>query len=414
MMFGQYAGMVDGMGKIEEEKLLRQSMAYLILHEVGHTLGLNHNMMASQLHGHDEAHDASVTQGILAGSVMDYPSVNYAPVGKEQGDFYTEKPGPYDDWAIMYGYSEALADPLEEEKRLTTILSRSAEPQLAFGNDADDMRLAGRHVDPRINIFDMSGDAVDYAKDRFELIKHMAGKLKEKTLVDGRSHNDLTVGVNVLFGEFARQASVVSRYIGGVYLNRAFVGQEGYTQPLTPVPEVEQQNAMDTLSAFVFAPDAIDEMAPLFAYIQRQRRGFSGWGRDESPRLHDMLLGAQKNVLDHVMHPNVLIRLTDTTLYGNTFTAEKMMNNLTDSMFKADIKSDVNSYRRNLQVEYVERLIAMSGLEAKSKYDNFAQASSMYELGRVADMVNKSRGDLATKIHKAFLKERIERAFYKG
>jgi hypothetical protein len=414
MMFGQYAGMADGMGKIEEEKLLRQSMAYLILHEVGHTLGLNHNMMASQLHGHDEAHDASVTQGILAGSVMDYPSVNYAPVGKEQGDFYTEKPGPYDDWAIMYGYSQALADPMAEEKRLTAILSRSAEPQLAFGNDADDMRQAGRHVDPRINIFDMSGDAVDYAKDRFELIKHMAGKLKEKTLVDGRSHNDLTVGVNVLFGEFARQASVVSRYIGGVYLNRAFVGQEGYTQPLTPVPEVEQQNAMDTLSAFVFAPDAIDEMAPLFAYIQRQRRGFSGWGRDESPRLHDMLLGAQKKVLDHVMHPNVLIRLTDTTLYGNTFTAEKMMTNLTDAMFKADSRSDVNSYRRNLQVEYVERLIKMSGLEATSKYDNFAQASSMYELGRVADMVEKSRGDLATKIHKAFLKERIERAFYKG
>ena len=414
MMFGQYAGLVDGMGKIEEDKLLRQSMAYLILHEVGHTLGLNHNMMASQLHGHDEAHDDTVTQGILAGSVMDYPSVNYAPVGKKQGDFYTEKPGPYDDWAIQYGYSEALADPVEEEKRLTAILNRSAEPELAFGNDADDMRSVGRHVDPRINIFDMSGEAVDYAKDRFELIKHMAGKLKGKTLVEGRSHNDLAVGVNVLFGEFARQASVVSRYIGGVYLNRAFVGQEGYTQPLTPVPEDEQQNAMNTLTAFVFAPDAIDEMAPLFAYIQRQRRGFSGWGRDESPRLHDMLLGAQKNVLDHVMHPNVLIRLTDTALYGNTFTAEKMMGRLTDAMFKADIKNDVNSYRRNLQVEYVERLIKMSGLENSSNYDNFAKAAAMYELGRVMDMVKKSRGDKATKIHKAYLKDRIERAFYKG
>ncbi|WP_412971476.1 zinc-dependent metalloprotease [Glaciecola sp. MF2-115] len=414
MMFGQYAGLVDGMGKIEEDKLLRQSMAYLILHEVGHTLGLNHNMMASQLHGHKEAHDDTITQGILAGSVMDYPSVNYAPVGMEQGDFYTEKPGPYDDWAIQYGYSEALADAVEEEKRLTAILNRSAEPELAFGNDADDMRSVGRHVDPRINIFDMSGEAVDYAKDRFELIKHMAGKLKGKTLVEGRSHNDLAVGVNVLFGEFARQASVVSRYIGGVYLNRAFVGQEGYTQPLTPVPEDEQQNAMNTLTAFVFAPDAIEEMAPLFAYIQRQRRGFSGWGRDESPRLHDMLLGAQKNVLDHVMHPNVLIRLTDTTLYGNTFTAEKMMGRLTDAVFKADIKKDVNSYRRNLQVEYVERLINMSGLEGSSKYDNFAKASAMYELGRVMDMVKKSRGDQATKIHKAYLKDRIERAFYKG
>ncbi len=414
MMFGKFAGIVDGMGKIEEEKLLRQSMAYLILHEVGHTLGLNHNMMASQLHGHDEAHDDSVTKGILAGSVMDYPSVNYAPVGKEQGDFYTEKPGPYDDWAIQYGYSEALADPIAEEKRLTAILNRSAEPELAFGNDADDMRAAGRHVDPRINIFDMSGDAVDYAKDRFELIKHMAGKLKSKTLVEGRSHNDLTVGVNVLFGEFARQASVVSRYIGGVYLNRAFVGQEGYTQPLTPVPESEQLNAMNTLADFVFAPDAIDEMAPLFAYIQRQRRGFSGWNRDESPRLHDMLLGAQKNVLNHVMHPNVLIRLTDTTLYGNTFTAEKMMSKLTDAMFKADAKGTVNSYRRNLQVEYVGRLVAMSGLEKASKYDNFAKASAGYELKRVLDMVKKSRGDQATKIHKAYLKDIIERVFYKG
>ena len=414
MMFGQYAGLVDGMGKIEEDKLLRQSMAYLILHEVGHTLGLNHNMMASQLHGHDEAHDDTVTQGILAGSVMDYPSVNYAPVGKKQGDFYTEKPGPYDDWAIQYGYSEALADPAEEEKRLSAILSRSAEPELAFGNDADDMRAVGRHVDPRINIFDMSGEAVDYAKDRFELIKHMAGKLKDKTLVDGRSHNDLAVGVNVLFGEFSRQASVVSRYIGGVYLSRAFVGQEGYTQPLTPVPEDEQQNAMNTLTAFVFAPDAIDEMAPLFAYIQQQRRGFSGWGKDESPRLHDMLLGAQKKVLDHVMHKNVLIRLTDTTLYGNTFTAEKMMGRLTDAMFKADSKSNVNSYRRNLQVEYVERLVAMSGLEDASKYDNFAKASAVYELGRVMNMTNKSRGDQATKIHRAYLQDRIERAFYKG
>ena len=414
MMFGQYAGLVDGMGKIEEDKLLRQSMAYLILHEVGHTLGLNHNMMASQLHGHDEAHDDTVTQGILAGSVMDYPSVNYAPVGKKQGDFYTEKPGPYDDWAIQYGYSEALADPAEEEKRLSAILSRSAEPELAFGNDADDMRAVGRHVDPRINIFDMSGEAVDYAKDRFELIKHMAGKLKDKTLVDGRSHNDLAVGVNVLFGEFSRQASVVSRYIGGVYLSRAFVGQEGYTQPLTPVPEDEQQNAMNTLTAFVFAPDAIDEMAPLFAYIQQQRRGFSGWGKDESPRLHDMLLGAQKKVLDHVMHKNVLIRLTDTTLYGNTFTAEKMMGRLTDAMFKADSKSNVNSYRRNLQVEYVERLVAMSGLEDASKYDNFAKASAVYELGRVMNMTKKSRGDQATKIHRAYLQDRIERAFYKG
>jgi hypothetical protein len=414
MMFGKVAGLADGIGDIEKDKLLRQSMAYLILHEVGHTLGLNHNMMATQLHNHDDAHNPEITQGILAGSVMDYPSVNYAPVGVEQGDFYSEKPGPYDDWVIQYGYSVSLDDQAAEEKRLNAILNRSAEPELAFGNDADDMRAPGRHVDPRINIFDMSSDAIDYAQDRFVLIKDMAGKIKDKLLQDGRSHNDLVVGANVLFGEMARQAAVVSRYVGGVYLNRAYVGQEGYTQPLTPVPIEEQQKALNTLSAFLFAPDAIEEMEPLFAYLQRQRRGFSGWGRDESPKIHDMLLGAQKNVLNHLMHPNVTMRITDTALFGNEMSIETMMGRLTDGIFKADIKKDVNSYRRNLQVEYVERLIAMSGLEKASKHDNFAQAAATYELGRVLDMVKSSRGNQATKVHKAFLKDRVNRAFHKS
>jgi hypothetical protein len=418
MLFGKFgniaAGLTEGMGDIEEDKLLRQSMAYLILHEVGHTLGLNHNMKATQLHNHDDAHNADITQGILAGSVMDYPSVNYAPVGVTQGDFYSEKPGPYDDWVIKYGYSQALDNPESEEKRLTALLNESAKPELAFGNDADDMRAPGRHVDPRINIFDMSSDAIDYAQDRFVLIKDMAGKIKDKLLVDGKSHNDLVVGANVLFGELSRQSAVVSRYIGGVYLNRAYVGQEGYTQPLTPVPASEQKKAMNTLSAYLFAPDAIKEMQPLFAYMQRQRRSFAGWGRDESPRLHDMMLGAQKNVLDHIMHPNVTMRLTDTALYGNTFTLETMMARLTDSMFKVDIKKNVNSYRRNLQVEYVERLIAMSGLEKPSKHDNFAQASASYELGRIANMLKSSKGDQASKVHKSFLKDRVSRAFYKS
>ncbi|MFT6692042.1 MAG: hypothetical protein ACJAXH_002577 [Colwellia sp.] len=85
----------------------------------------------------------------------------------------------------------------------------------------------------------------------------------------------------------------------------------------------------NTLSSFLFAVDVIKEMEDLSAYLQRQRRSFEGWGRGESPRLHYMMLGAQKNVLNHIMHPNVTMRLTD-------------------SMFKADTNKDVNFYRRNL------------------------------------------------------------------
>ncbi len=414
LLFGQYASLAKGMGDVEKDKLLRQAMHYLILHEVGHTLGLNHNMKASQLHGHDEAHDVEVTQGILAGSVMDYPAVNFAPDGVEQGDFYTEKPGPYDDWAIEYGYSIALDNPEAEEERLQAILSRSAEPELAFGNDADDMRAPGRHLDPRINIFDMSGDAVEYARDRFDLVKSTATEIKDKTLADNRSHNDLAVGVNAVFGEFARQASVVSRYVGGVYVDRTFVGQEGYEQPFTPVPKALQRRAMETLNEYVFAPDAIDTMEPLFAYIQRQRRGFDNFGKNEDPKPHKMLLGAQKNVLSHLLHPAVQMRMSDTALYGNEYSLEQMMGELTKGIFEADIKRDVNSYRRNLQTEYVEQLIKISGLEKASSYDHLAKAAALYELNRIKDMVDNSRGDRASKVHKFYLTDRIERAFYKS
>ena len=414
MLFGQYANLANGMGDIEKDKLLRQSMYYLILHEVGHTLGLNHNMKATQLHDHKDAHNPEITKGILAGSVMDYPSVNYAPVGMKQGDFYTEKPGPYDDWAIEYGYSQALADPKAEEARLEKILSRSAEPELAFGNDADDMRAPGRHLDPRINIFDMSSKAVEYARDRFELIKDTSTKLKDKTLAEGRSHHDLVIGANAVFGEFARQAAVVSRYIGGVYVDRTLVGQEGYQQPFTPVEVERQKRAMQTLSEYVFAPDAIENMEPLFAYLQRQRRGFDHFGKNEDPKPHRMLLGAQKNVLQHVLHPNVLMRLSDSALYGNEYSVEQMMAELSDAVFKADQKSNINSYRRNLQTEYVEQLIKISGLEKPSRYDNFSKATALYELKEILERVDRSRGDRASKIHRSYIKDRINRAFHKS
>lgn len=414
IMFAQTASLANGMGDIEKDKLLRQSMYYLILHEVGHTLGLNHNMMATQLHDHKQAHDSSITKGILAGSVMDYPSVNYAPVGMPQGDFYSVKPGPYDDWVIEYGYSQGLNDEAAEHTRLENILNRSGEHALAFGNDADDMRAPGRHIDPRINIFDMSNNAVAYAKDRFELIKSTATKLKDKTLVEGESHNNLVVGVNVVFGEFARQANVVSRYIGGVYVDRTFVGQEGYKQPFMPVPNALQKEAMQTLTDHVFAPQAISDMQPLFAYLQRQRRSFEAFGKNEDPKLHTMLLTAQKAVLDHVMHPNTLLRLTDTSLYGNTYKVEAVLADLTDAAFEADRKGNVESFRRNLQVEMVERLIKISGLEKPSKYDYMSQAAAVYELDRILDMVGSSRGDKGTKVHRFFLKDRINRAFHKS
>lgn len=395
------------MTNLEQEELLKQAMYYLILHEVGHTLGLNHNMKASQLYGHKEIHDSEKTQGIIIGSVMDYPTINFAPPGVEQGDFYQSKPGPYDDWVINYGYSSALPDASAEKQRLAGILSRSTEPQLAFGNDADDMRSPGLHIDPRVNIYDLSHDAIEYAVDRFHLINESYSKLKKRALESGESYQDLLVGANVIFKEYMAQANVISRYIGGVEIDRSVVNQQGATQPYTPTSESTQKQAMAALSSYLFAPDAMQEMEPLYAFLQPQRRGFNAYDENEDPKIHAMVLNAQKKVLDHIMHVNVLQRISDSELYGNRYTLDEMLSDLTDAIFLVDIKGDVNSYRQNLQAEYVDRLISVSGLISKSKYSYSAKSVAVYELDRIESLIKNKRGNQSSKIHRFYLQKRI-------
>ena len=130
-LFGVQALRAAGASPIQVDDLIKASLYYLILHELGHTFGLNHNMKASQLHSPEVINNRYVTSKIgLAGSVMDYPAINLAPPGEKQGEYYTSKPGPYDKWAIEFGYAESLDDSGAERERQEKLLDRSTEPAL--------------------------------------------------------------------------------------------------------------------------------------------------------------------------------------------------------------------------------------------------------------------------------------------
>lgn len=392
---------------IENDPILEQGLRHLIMHEVGHTLGLNHNMKSHGLWDNEQVHDQSLTQGVIAGSVMDYNPVNLAPVGKEQGDFYSYKPGPYDIWAIEYGYSPALADADAEEARLERILSRSHEPELAFGNDADDMRAPGRHIDPRIMTGAMSSDPVAYAIDRWNLVNHEFEQLLDKGRVDGESHQRVLTSANMLFGQYAGQANVVSRYIGGVYVERDVVGQHDDVRPFTPVSRDTQRQAMRALNDYVFAHDALESMQPVLSYMQQQRRGFSHMGRNEDPRPHQMILNMQRNVFNHILHQNVLQRISDTQMYGNEYSLTDMFNDLTGGIFDGEL----TTVSQNLQVEYINRLIGIAGLESGSGYDNLSQAAAVGQLRRIRNMSAPRRSSDAVQNHYDYLHLIIDRAF---
>lgn len=411
-LFGLTALKAQGLTDIEQREYLKESLYYLVLHEMGHTLGLNHNMKASQLYAPAVINDKALTMKTgLTGSVMDYPASNLALDHAKQGQYFTTTPGPYDHWAIQYGYSPALDNDSAENLRLEKILERSTEPALAFGNDADDMRSPGNGIDPRVMIGDMSSDAITYSVDRLALIDSTMGQIKTKYSTPGRSYQELVNAYAILTGEKATALGVVSRYIGGVYVDRGFVGQPGATVPFTPVPYADQKRAMAVLAKHLFGVDAFKPRADLFPYLQRQRRSFNNFGSNEDPKIHDRVLAIQRGVLDHLLHPTVLRRISDTKLYGNAYTLAEYMSDLTDAIYKDDAKTDVNIFRQGVQTEYVRRLVAITTPPGEASYDYPSQTMALHELRQIKSMLAKAKSaDVLTQAHREAVLLDIERA----
>ncbi len=380
----------------EKRKIIDQMLMELMLHEVGHVLGLSHNMKASNYRSVEDVLDGDETQGITTASIMDYTALVINKPGEEQGDFFATKPGPYDDWAIQFGYDPDLEGEAREKH-----LARSTEPQLMFGNDADDMRSPGSGIDPRVNIWDMSDDSIAFAEYQFELIDEVTPLLKDKLNEPGETWAKLRVATSTMITYKARPAAAVASYIGGVEVTRFDQGQESDSPPYVPVPMDRQKDAMEILGEYIFAPDAFSLPDELVQYSLMQRRGFAHWGNNEDPKLHQLVLGVQKTALARLLNPTVMLRLSDTTLYGNEYTVEEMTSDLTDAIFKDDIKSTINSHRRLLQHDYVEQLIGI--LEGES-HDPLAKAAIFTQLTQIYDWVTSGRvKDAASKSHRAYL-----------
>ena len=395
---------LDAMGADSEEKqrLLEEFLYFLTLHEIGHTLGLNHNFRSSHLHSLDEIYetDSTYPKGMY-GSVMDYPAVPFAMPGENQSQYYTTRPGPYDRWAIEFGYV-----PENDEAKLEEILSRSTQPELAFGNDADDMRSPGKAIDPRAMINDMTNDPIGFSVDQIKLTKSVQSRFKERLLKDGESYQYFVNGYNLSIRRYRDALSTVSRFIGGVYVDRAMVGQEGGTEPLTPVFLEDQRRAMKTLEKELFAPDAFSSFSKTAEFLLSQRRGFNHYNSTEDPKLHNTALGFQKGILDHLLHKRVLARLTDTTLYGNEYQIDQFLTDLTGAIFDADLKSNVNTFRQNLQIEYVDRLL---NIVTGKDYDRISQSMALNRLRWIEDNSSTNRSNnLQTKAHREHILHRIE------
>ncbi|SHJ15102.1 zinc-dependent metalloprotease [Algibacter luteus] len=405
IMFAHAVASVSGASDLEMERIKKESMTALIMHEVGHTLGLNHNMKASQLFSPEELANPEFIKGkCLTASVMDYATLNITKDRSKQGQYDDITVGPYDIWAIQFGYT-----PFKTGKERYDLLNQSTKPELIFGNDADDMRSPGKAIDPRVMTGDQSNDAIQYSIDRIELSNNLINSVKDKFIKNDDTYQELRRAYYVLSGQQASAANIISRYIGGVYVNRAVAGQEGGKQPYTPVSYEDQKRAMNALKRYVFAPNAFDAPNDLYNYLAMQRRGFNFFSGTEDPKIHAQVLIYQKNVLNHILHYNTLQRITDSELYGNTYSLSTFMTDLNHAIFKADIYSSVNSFRQNLQLEYTNMLIDMITGKQSSRYTNNAKSMALYNLKAVRTMAVPS-GNISSRAHKQHLRTLIDNA----
>lgn len=176
--------------------------------------------------------------------------------------------------------------------------------------------------------------------------------------------------------------------------------------PFTAVPLARQKAAMDALGDYIFAADAFNESEELVRHLQAQRRGFNFFGGTEDPKIHARALGIQMAPLDHLLNPVVMQRLTDSGFYGNEYTPAAMVRDLNDAIFGGDLRGNPNAFRRNLQVAYLQRLVAIID---NPEYDPTARAAALAGAQNVRSRLGWFEFGLSaeTKAHRAQIKRTL-------
>jgi len=260
----------------EAQQFVLDYLTDMTMHEVGHTLGLRHNFRSSRVYTDSQLSDRDFTaRNGLAGSVMEYAPINLPRPGEAGGAPFQTALGPYDYWAIEYGYKPIAAT--DEAAELQRIAARGAEPQLAYGTDEDNFL----GIDPESLQFDLGDDVIAFAKKRIEIARDLLARQEARVLSPDSDYSVLRRSVSYAVRDAARAVGLLARQIGGVRTLRDHPGSG--RDPLVPVAAAVQRDALDTLGARRAQrrqPATVaGASAQACARLQRTRRAlFSGEG----------------------------------------------------------------------------------------------------------------------------------------
>ncbi|MBC8522839.1 zinc-dependent metalloprotease, partial [PVC group bacterium] len=354
--------MLDGVPDWFIGPLLRD----IIMHETGHTLGLRHNFKASTVYDVSEMNDQNFEPEAICGSVMDYSPINInVEDGPDQGAFTMMTIGPYDMWAIEYGYTT-------DEKSLPTILSRVNEPELAYSTDEDTF-----DSDPSSRRFDWGKNPLDYSDSQIRLVKQLRETILDRMVKEGQSWGRARSGYEMLLNRQFSAVGIAADWISGTLNNRARKGDPGDRDPIEEIAPEIQRRALSIVLENTMRDEAWGLNSELLHKMTIEKIWGPGGGgsmyTNSSWPIHSRIGGMQASALSMLMNPSTLGGLYDAEVRNDpsidVLTVAEVIQEVTDEVWSelGDMPSSstnrepaISSLRRNLQNEHLSRLIELS------------------------------------------------------
>jgi hypothetical protein len=390
-----------------EDDVMAELVRFVSAHEVGHTIGFQHNMGSSYAYTVDQLRDPEFTSTHgTAPSIMDYARFNYVAQPEDGVTQFGPMVGEYDDWATKWTYSWIAGDRTPDEEFLILnewVKERADDPAMLF--------LSG-FGDPRQQTENISNDEMEASRLGVLNLQRILDNLVDWTAEEGKDWAQLQELYGQVGSQFNRYMGHVSSNVGGVFEQPKTSDQDGVVY--SPVPQERQRRAVEWMADHVFTTPEWMIRDDIMDRIENG--GITG-----------RIRGYQVSGISRLLDPQKLVRLLDgeTRWDGDQYTVSELMADMRSAIFsELSSGASVDSYRRNVQRGYVDRqeyLLTLdfnaSGALARFGYQSIdADESDLRmlvkaELETLKSQVDRGADrtrDAMTRLHLRDLSERIE------
>lgn len=380
-----------------DDDLMGELIRFVSAHEVGHTLGFPHNMGSSVGYTVDQLRDKAFTDTHgVAPSIMDYARFNYVAQPEDGITNFFPRVGEYDLWVTQYGYKPIanVNSPDDEEDTLNGwIKDKGNDPLYRYG------RQRFIPVDPTSQTEDIGDDSMIASELGIKNLKRILDKLMEWTTEDGENYDDLEELYQNVVRQFNRYNGHVVSNVGGVYEYYKTADQDGAVY--THVEEEKQKRAVAFLNEQLFATPSWLVDAEILSRIQQD-------GLVEDMR------SIQVRILNRLTMEDMLMRLIENEALNGSdaYTVTELFTDMRRGIWGELYNGRrIDTYRRNLQKEHIDRLGELINLEEEKFANSDIPSIAMATLSRLERDVRSGLGrqnDATSRFHLQDIQRRID------